>query len=201
MEDITKFSTEMYKSFRKSVKLYIITGIIFIFFLSAGIILNKYTHSLYETSEKFQEFNIKYFNIMGAITDIDRTITIIKRMLPGEYDTRTPEEFIFMGLDDIKSMFSDAEVTITNIEDRGNDVQLPVVIKSTLKDYSLFVNQVGYLQSLKFPFFSISAIKISKGDEKSSAYSTYEITGILKFPRATVSQATVPVTTPGVGRK
>jgi hypothetical protein len=80
-------------------------------------------------------------------------------------------------------------VTVTNIEDKGNEIQLPVNIKGPLRDYTTMVNQVGYLQSLKFPFFAINGIKISKSDVQAKSLTTFEIAGVLKFPK-TDSQTT-----------
>jgi len=174
------------------MKQYVIAGMICLFFVTAGSILNKYTRSLYETSDKFQEFSVKYFNILSAITDIERTSMTIKGLIPGEFETRSPEEFLLTGLDEVKSIFGNAEVTITNIETKSNEVQLPVTIKAVLKDYTLFTNQVGYLQSMKFPFFAINSIKIARPAEKGLSPTTVEISGLLKCPRAGAPVATAP---------
>jgi hypothetical protein len=103
--------------------------------------------------------------------------------LSPDFDTHLPEEFILMSLDDLKIRMDDADITITKIEDKGSEVQLPVTIKSPLRDYTAMVNQVGYLQSLRFPFFAISGVKISKSGEKANVQTAFEITGALKYPK------------------
>jgi len=201
MENMTDFSPEMRRSLKKAMKQYVVAGVIFLFFIITGSILNKYTRSLYETSDKFQEFNVKYFNILAAITDIERTSMAIKGLIPGEFEKRSPEEFLLTGLDEVKSIFGNAEVMITNIETKPNEAQLPVTIKSVLKDYTLFTNQVGYLQSMKFPFFTINSIKIARPLEKGPSLTTFEISGFLKCPRAGVPIAVAPPGLQQRGRK
>ncbi len=61
---------------------------------------------------------------------------------------------------------------VANIEDKGADLQLPLTVRfptSILKDYSSFVNFVGYLQLLKFPFFGITGIKIQRSDDPAAS--------------------------------
>ncbi len=181
---MTTHSSEARKTLRKLSYYYILSGVLFALIVSGGIIAKKYAKSLYETSDKLQEFNIQYIKIINATVDSERASQTIKALLPPGFDTRLPAEFILILLDDLKSRMGDANITITKIEDRKDEVQLPVTIKSPLKDYTAFVNQVGYLQSLRFPFFAISSVKISKTIDKGTVQATFEITGALKYPKA-----------------
>lgn len=189
MENMMTYSPEVYKKLKKLFTYYIVTGIIFTLILSCAIMIKKYTNSLYETYDSLLEFNIRYLKIKSAIKDVDESIKTIKMLLPANLDAHSPEEFILITLDDLKYRMDKAYVTVTNIEDKGNEIQLPVNIKGPLRDYTTMVNQVGYLQSLKFPFFAINGIKISKSDVQAKSLTTFEIAGVLKFPK-TDSQTT-----------
>jgi len=195
MENIMTYLPEVYKKLKKLFVYYIVSGIIFTLILSCAIMIKKYTISLYETYDRLLEFNIRYLKIKGAIKDVDESIKTIKMLLPANLDAHSPEEFILITLDDLKSRMDKAYVTVTNIEDKGNEIQLPVNIKGPLRDYTTMVNQVGYLQSLKFPFFAINGIKISKSDVQAKSLTTFEIAGVLKFPK------TGPQTTETVGQR
>jgi hypothetical protein len=183
MEDMTAYSPEVYKTLKRLFSYYILSGILFVLIISGGIVAKKYADSLYETTDKLQEFNIQYIKIIDAMVDIDKSIKIIKTLLPPDFDMNLPEEFILIALDDLKTRMGDANITISNIEDKGNEVQLPVTIKSPLRDHTAMVNHIGYLQSLKFPFFAINGVKISKSSDKANVQATFEITGALKYPR------------------
>jgi hypothetical protein len=190
MENMMTYLPEVYKKLKKLFVYYIVSGIIFTLVISCAIMIKKYTISLYETYDSLLEFNIRYLKIKGATKDVDESIKTIKMLLPANLDAHSPEEFILITLDDLKSrMDKKAYVTVTNIEDKGNEIQLPVNIKGPLRDYTTMVNQVGYLQSLKFPFFAINGIKISKSDVQAKSLTTFEIVGVLKFPK-TGSQTT-----------
>ena len=92
---------------------------------------------------------------------------------------------MLLALDDLKSKAGSAEIAVTNIEDKGADLQLSVTIRAPLKDYTSLVNFVGYLQSLKFPFFGITGIKIQRSEDPTvSALLLLKSKGALKFPKA-----------------
>jgi hypothetical protein len=196
---MTAYSPEAYKTLKKLFSYYILSGMLFALIISGGIVAKKYADSLYETTDKLQEFNIQYIKIINATVDTDRAIKTIKTLLPPDFDAHLPEEFILMSLDDLKTRMDDANITITKIEDKGSEVQLPVTIKSPLRDYTAMVNQVGYLQSLRFPFFVISGVKISKSGEKANVQTAFEITGALKYPK-TGSQTAGTVSKKAGGR-
>ena len=113
-------------------------------------------------------------------------------MLPRDFSGQSKQEYMLMALDDLKSKAGSSEITVANIEDKGADLQLSVVIRAPLKDYTSFVNFVGYLQSLKFPFFSITDIKIQRSDDQTASATTFELKGTLKFPKTTTGVQETP---------
>jgi hypothetical protein len=160
--------------------------------------MKKYTDSLYPTFDRLQEFNVQHIKVRAAIDDIEKTTARLKSLLPQTASGQLIEEPMLIALDDLKTKAGTAEITVANIEDKGADIQLPVTIRSPLKDYTSLVHFVGYLQSLKFPFFGITGIKIQKSEDTTSTMTTFEIKGALKYPKtSSPTQATETKRIPG----
>jgi hypothetical protein len=192
METIAQESTESKGRFRKRLFVYGLSGIIMLMTLSGAIAMKKYVESLYATLDKLQEFNIKYIKVRASVDDIEKSLTRLKSMLPRDSSGESKQESMLMALDDLKSKAGSSEITVANIEDKGTDLQLSAVIRSPLKDYTSFVNFVGYLQSLKFPFFGITEIKIQRSDDQTASVTSFEIKGALKFPKTTSGAQEAP---------
>jgi hypothetical protein len=184
METIKPKFTEAKGRLRKLFFTYGLCGIILLITLSGAILMKKYTESLYATFDRLQEFNVQYIKVLAAIDDIDKSLTLLKAMMPGDSSGQLLEEHMLLILDDLKSKAESSEITITNIEDKGADLQLSVTIRAPLRDYSSLVNFVGYLQSLKFPFFGITGIKIQRSEDPTVSATSFEIKGALKFPKS-----------------
>lgn len=159
---------------------YIISGILFLIALTGVVISKKYSDSLYDTLNKLQAVKLNIIRMKDAEDYIIQTISEARSVVPSDLGARSPEECIFISLDELKSRIKNADISVTNMEYKGDEVSLPVTIKATVvgKDYASFVNNLGYLQSLSFPFFSISNISISQSEDKTAVL--YEIKGTLK---------------------
>ncbi len=158
---------------------YIAVSILLAAVVSGIIIAKKYRDSVFATLKNLQTAEQNLFRMKEAIEDIDKTITEAIMIMPDIFKKKTAEELMYIRVDELKSRFRDAEVSITNIEYKGNEINMTIGIKAgKMKDYTAFVNNVGYLQSLKFPFFSINAVSLFQSQDKISV--SYEIKGTLK---------------------
>ena len=183
METISPEFAESKERLRKLYFIYGLSVIILLVTLSGAILIKKYTDSLYATLDRLQEFNVQYIKVLGANHDIDRSLTSLKAMMPQGPSSQSGEEHMLVALDDLKLKAGSAEIVVTNIEDKGAELQLSVVIRGPLKDYTSMVNFIGYLQSLKFPFYAISGAKIQRSEEPTSSSLLFEIKGMLKYPK------------------
>ena len=163
---------------------YGLTGVIMLITLSGAILMKKYVDSLYATLDRLQEFNIKYIKVRSATDDIEKSLIRLRSLMSVDSAEQSKEERMLMALDDLKTKAGSSEIKVANIEDKGADLQLPLTVRSPLKDYTSFVNFVGYLQSLKFPFFCITGIKIQRSDDPAASATSFELKGALKFPKA-----------------
>ncbi|MEW6740732.1 MAG: hypothetical protein ACOYU2_00075 [Nitrospirota bacterium] len=169
---------------KRSLSYYIISGMLFLMVLTGVIISKRYSDSLSNTQKKLQTARMNLVSMKDAQVDMEKTIADLKAIVPSDFASRTPEEHIFIGLDELKFRMKNAEIVVTNMEYKGDEVSLPVTIKSSIsgkaagKDYALFMNDIGYLQSMGFPFFYIGSISMVQSQDRASV--SYEIKGALK---------------------
>ncbi len=169
---------------KRSLSYYIISGMLFLMVLTGVIISKRYSDSLFNTQKKLQTARMNLVSMKDAQVDMEKTIADLKAIVPSDFASRTPEEHIFIGLDELKFRMKNAEIVVTNMEYKGDEVSLPVTIKSSIsgkaagKDYASFMNDIGYLQSMGFPFFYIGSISMVQSQDRASV--SYEIKGALK---------------------
>ncbi|MBI3592115.1 MAG: hypothetical protein HY099_01270 [Nitrospirae bacterium] len=113
------------------------------------------------------------------ISGLDKALSEIKAMVSPDFASNTPEVIILVTLDDLKTRMKDAVITISGMEYRADEIILPLNIKAEVRDYAVFVNTVGYLQTLRFPFFNISSITLMQNNERTAV--SYEIKGTLSM--------------------
>lgn len=176
---------------KKSFSYYIISGILFLTVMAGVIISKRYNDSLSDTQKKLQTAMMNLVSMKDAQADMEKIIADLKAIVPSDFASRTPDEHIFIGLDKLKFRMKNAEVVVTNMEYKGDEVSLPVTIKSSIsgkaagKDYASFINDIGYLQSMGFPFFYIGSISMVQSQDRASV--SYEIKGALKTIKTATS--------------
>jgi ACT domain-containing protein len=159
---------------------YIAFGVVFAAIVSGIVVLKKYEWSLSDTLKKVQTASSNLYKMKEAAEDIDAVIKEAEKIITAEFREKSPEELVLTALDAIKSKMKDAEVAGTAIEYKGNEARIPVTIKAMSRDYKTIVNNVGYLQSWRFPFFAVESVSIEKSKDKDRAGLSYEIKGALR---------------------
>ncbi|MBF0505611.1 MAG: hypothetical protein HQL09_02145 [Nitrospirae bacterium] len=163
---------------------YLASGLVFTIIMSSVVLCNRYGDSIAATVDVLQKAKLNLMNVRDVGRAVDSALSGVKAALPSNILSGTPEESLFAGLDDLKSRMKDADVTVDNTEQKSDEIRLPVQIRSDMKNYTDFVNTVGYLQSLRFPFFSITNISLTQMQEKKEWASVrYEIKGALRMPK------------------
>ena len=163
---------------------YTISGLLFAAVLSGVVIVEKFRGPVYDTAGKLRGVKTDLLRMKGAVADMGSVMRDLKAALPQDFGSRLPEGLVLIRLDDIKRRFKGAEIIAKNFEEKGGEMSLPVSIKAKMDDYTVFVNNVGYLQLLSFPFFQIKNITISQSDEKGPPAVLYNIEGIFRMPIA-----------------
>lgn len=147
----------------------------------SAVVASKYDGSLNETASQLETVKRTLSRKSSSSHEFDLVLSRMKALIPPDFNAKTTEEQIFFAIDNLKSRFSGVDVTVANLEDRGDMVSMPVVIKGTLKTYSSFVSDIGYLTALRFPYFGINDASLSVKD----ANIMYVINGALLMPKKT----------------
>ena len=173
----------MIKQLKTPLLCYLISGLLLAFVIVFGNAIKKNNRSLQEALSKFSRIKTNLIRLEAATTDMDLLLSRIKNYIPPDFKESSPQEKIFIALDRLKSRMQKAEIDILNFEDRGDVISLPVNITGKSNSYSGFVNTIGDIMSLKFPFYEINNIILSGNKGKESAGFSYEIIGKLHSPK------------------
>ncbi|MBF0558694.1 MAG: hypothetical protein HQL08_07940 [Nitrospirae bacterium] len=154
-------------------------GLVFTIILSAVILSGKYRDSLAIAVDTLQKARLNLMQVRDANRLVDSSLSGIKAIVPPGVFSIQPEVALLERIDDMKERAKDAEITVSNIDRKGDEVSLPVTMRSGVRDYTDLVNTVGYLESMRFPFFSITNVSITPSQDKLQ----YDIRGALRMPK------------------
>lgn len=176
------------RKLKRLLRLYVAASAIFVIILVAGVFAREYAMSFDETFRNLERIRLGLVRIEKATRDMKQSITVVERVIPPRLFAETPERQLLAGLDDLKNTMKTSVVNITDISSQENRIVLPITIKGLITDYSLFVNDLGKLQSMRFPFMNIKSIVVKKeeagqdqasGGQRKTYRLVYEIAGEL----------------------
>lgn len=162
MEDLTRKIGITDKKLRKLFAVYAIVSALFLAILITGIVLRDYARSYDETVKNLEHIRSGLVRIEGATRDIKSSIVTVEKTVPLRLFSESPQRQLLSGLDDLKGNMKYASIHIAEIGTQDNRIALPVTIRGVMTDYSLFVNDIGKLQAMSFPFVNILGIQIRK---------------------------------------
>lgn len=172
----------IYNYLNKALKYYLIAGIALCLVIIAILLLGKYEKSLSAAVTKQENIRINIVKIEQAIKDMDSTVKKIDALLPTDYSSRSHRELLLLVLDDFKKIFKRSEITVMRFEEKEGELFLPVNIKFPIDDYSILLQNIGYLQSMKAPHFTIKQLSIEETVDKQANVVICVIEGLLKMP-------------------
>ncbi len=174
---------------------YIYAAAFFIVVLLLGLLTGEYARSLTETLSNLDKLRNSLFRISDFTGDMKKTITASGSVIPPNYFVDVPEKSLLISLDVLKATIPNTELIVSGFTAKEGEVSLPVIIKGFVDDYSTFINNIGRLQAMKFPFFTINSLIMKKaaitapGKKGEQQRIAYEMTGELRMPK----EAGVPV--------
>ncbi|MEW6162907.1 MAG: hypothetical protein AB1606_06315 [Nitrospirota bacterium] len=171
----------IYSELKRTITFHLIAGITLSIIIVSVTLLTKYENSLLDTIRKFELIRINALRMKQTIMDIDSVIKWINNLLPPYYYSKSHKESMLLALDNIKMTIKGADITVTNFGDKAGEITLPVNISIPVDDYAVLVNNVGYLQSLNFPYLVVNNIVIAKAGGSSGAI-ICKIDGSLRMP-------------------
>jgi hypothetical protein len=183
MEGLEKQETAARKGLKRLLVYYCVAALVLVLTISGTLILNAYCDFLYDSVNRLLAIKVGYVKMKDATEEIRRSAEKVKAIIPPGVLEESPDRLIVASLDTVKARFRNDEVVIAGIAHKDTEVSLPVTIKGRLNDYSGFVNDIGFLQAMKFPFFSVMNVALKKTEESGTESVVYEITGELRFPK------------------
>ena len=174
---------------KQPLLLYVMSGVLCAVVISGALISNKYRESYVHAFDNMQKVKENVGKMESEAGRINESMIRMKSQLPANVLSGATDQFIFAGLDDIKSRVKDATIAVTEVENKDNEIILPVSISGPMKDYPVFIGQVRYLQNMRFPFFSANNVSVSHSQDGGSGGVVYKIEGVLRMPKNTPTMA------------
>ena len=160
---------------------YALSAILATVLVSGAIITESYISSLGDTLNKFQTLKINSVKMKDASRKEGEIIASVRSIFRSYAKGEATEGTILTAIDSVKSHMKNADIMVDNFERKGNETTLPVTLTGMVHDYTAFINDIGYLQSLISPFFNINSVSISNPSDEKGALVNFEIKGALRM--------------------
>jgi hypothetical protein len=197
MENMTDKIIFQDRKLKRLFMSYIIVSVIFLAVIVFCIIVKEYMDSLNETLKELRSFRTNITRIKDTTIEMKHSIETINATISTDYFYNSSEKQLLMGLDTLKTTMKNDTVMVTEFLYTDAEISLPVSVRGVMSNYPSLVSDIGKLQSLKFPFFSIKGITMKKGEtiqvvkeanEIGERKATiYEINGELRLPKNSVA--------------
>jgi hypothetical protein len=155
---------------RKNYVLYVFAAVLFTVTLSVAVVVQRYCTEMRDTVDKLKTLSGSSVRVKRATLSAQEALVRIKREVPGNYLSSSVENTVYQTVDAIREQARNAEVVVESLQDRDNEVLLPITIKGTLDDYAGFLKLLHLLESLRFPFFSTSELVMTHEADKPANY-------------------------------
>jgi len=185
MEDL-KGRAFVLKKLRSSYVRYVSVSALFLIVLSLTLLIHNRTASLDETVSNLEDLKMRLARSGSAVREVNLLINRTESVLPRGVSTEPPSAFLFAGLDRVKGTFGKAQLAIGKMETKADEAVMSVNIAGPMDDYRVLAGQIGRLQRLSFPFFTVSGLFLKKDRAEGGRESVFfEIRGVLRTPLIT----------------
>lgn len=114
-----------------------------------------------------------------TVNDMETSLKLIRELLPIQPTVRFGEERIYALLDSLRVRYPSAVIQVEALQESGDELVIPVRINFRELTYSSLVQEIGYLESLRFPFFEFKELTLVGGQRAGSV--SCGITGALQI--------------------
>lgn len=149
---------------------------------SGYVMLVRHEQNARETAAALERMDGTLVQIRAATAALEQTLAAYRALLPPGYAGRSDAALLFERLDDLKSEFPGAQLTIAALADQSDSVALPFTVRVTTGDYTAFVNTLARLQSRLFPFVSVMRVAIDY-DQPTTAHLAFTLEGVIMTPK------------------
>ncbi len=153
------------RELRKAAVWHLAAGSTFSALLFLVIFLGKYETRLLVAIVQYGKIKATASVIKNAELDMDSSIKKITGLSPSGGSFRS-REMMLIYLDEIKDRVRGARLNVQNFEQKGAELTLPVSISIPVYSYRAMVEDIGYFQSMRLPYFRIDRITLNKPEDK-----------------------------------
>jgi hypothetical protein len=176
---------------------YTVMASLCIVLLTTSMIFSKRLSVLNKDEDALMRVKSSLVKANKTIGDMDSFIKQVALTAPDDIDSQAPSHYLHYGLDRIKSALNSAQLEIGKVEDRGEEIAMPVTVSGPMNNFQGFIAGLGRLQDMHFPFFLAKGIvlKATKGQNNDTTTYSYEIRADLTMPKTGQAEG-IPSNTP-----
>lgn len=170
----------IYSELERTITRHLVAGITLSVIIFSVIALGKYKNSLLDATSRSELIRINALKMKENTIHMDSVIKRMNSLLPHDYYSKSHRELLLLALDNIKMTIKGSVITVTNFDEKADEITLPVNISIPVDDYVSLVNNIGYLQSMRFPHFVIKNVVMERAADSGTIIC--RIDGLLKMP-------------------
>jgi len=166
---------------RRLLIYYTVSAMLAATLISGTVLSSRYIASLSNTLNQFQTLKINHYKMKSAIREMEATALKVHSVIPSDNRPEEMEGAILGTVDAIKSRMRGATVVLEDFNKKESEVSLPITITGNISDYTIFINNLSYLESLTSPFLFIDTLSMAKSPGEAHETIAYSIKGILRI--------------------
>jgi hypothetical protein len=178
---------------KRYYRVYILGAVLFTVTLSFAFVVQRYSSEMRNTVDKLETLSGSSVRVKKATQSACDSMARIREDIPPAYLSNPVENVIFQAVDTIMERAKNAEVTVESLQDKGDEIDIPVTLKGSLGDYAEFLRMLHFLESLQFPFFSTTELMLTQETDKPSYY---ELRGLIRTFKTTETPGKQPESAP-----
>jgi hypothetical protein len=167
---------------KKYYRAYILSAVLFTVTLSFSLVTQRYCSEMRGTIDKLRTLSGGSVKVKKATQSAYDSMARIKKEIPPAYLSSPVENVIFQAIDTIRERAKNTEVVVESLQDKGDEIDIPVTLKGSLNDYVDFLRMLHFAESLRFPFFSTTELLLTQEVDKPSGY---ELRGLIRTFKTT----------------
>lgn len=168
------------RDLRKGIYYHLIAGLLLCAALCTLLLVSKYKYNLLKATADLEVIRMNVLKMEHVIKVMREKQSVAIRLLPADYSSRSHQEILLLALEAMKDSIKTADITVGNFLEENGEIALPVVLEFGVAQYEKALNDMGYMQGLRFPYFKTQnvSIKRSEGTYKS----IWRIEGSFRIP-------------------
>lgn len=167
---------------RKSLALYLSTGVLAGIMCLACLLLLNYKKSLEDWLTQFSSITVKTVKMKASISQMHQVMTALHALYP-PLTAQTGRQALLAAADETRRMLKGSDMTLGDITAAGGELLLPAAIRLDGAGYADIASCLGYLQTRIIPCVSIERLALEQtGGNPSMNRLAFTLTIFFRIP-------------------